>query len=64
MTGSNARLKLANMADRLLLRHNATAVLIVSAEERPGHPSGRALSRFIAATGGAGAWMDRIGATR
>ena len=64
VTGSNARLKLANMADRLLLRRHATAVLIVSAEERPGHPSGRALGRFIAATGGAGAWMDRIATTR
>jgi exosortase A len=64
VTGSNARLKLANMADRLLLRHRATAVLIVSGEERPGQPAGRALDRFIAAAGGPGAWMDRAAATR
>ena len=64
VTGSNARLKLANMADRLLLRRRATAVLILSAEERPGHPAERTLSRFVAATGGPGVWMDRIAATR
>ena len=64
LTGSNARLKLANMADRLLLRRRATAVLILSAEERPGHPAEQALTRFVAATGGPGAWMDRVAATR
>ena len=64
LTGSNARLKLANMADRLLLRRRATAVVIVSAEERPGHPAEHALTRFVAAAGGPGAWMDRVAATR
>ncbi|QGN53211.1 exosortase A [Novosphingobium sp. Gsoil 351] len=64
VTGSNSRLKLANIADRLLLRRRATAVLILSAEERPGHPATRALSRFVAATGGPAAWMDRVATTR
>lgn len=64
VTASNARLKLANMADRLLLRPRATATLILSAEERPGHRADHALSRFVAATGGPGVWMDRIAATR
>ncbi len=64
VTGSNARLKLANMADRLLLRRRATAVLIVSAEKHPGRPAEPALTRFVAATGGPGAWMDRVAATR
>ena len=64
LTGSNARLKLANMADRLLLRRRATAVLIVSAEERPGQPAARVLTRFVAAMGGPGVWMDRVAATR
>ena len=64
ITGSNARLKLANMADRLLLRRRATVVLIVSAEERPGLPAEQALTRFVGATGSPGAWMDRIAATR
>ena len=64
VTGSNARLKLANMADRLLLRRRATAVLILSAEERPGQSATQAITRFVAATGGPGVWMDRIAATR
>ena len=64
ITGSNARLKLANMADRLLLRRRATAVLIVSAEERPGQPAAVAMARFVTATGGPGVWMDRIAASR
>ena len=64
LTGSNARLKLANMADRLLLRRRATAVLIVSAEERPELPAEQALHRFVGAVGGPGAWMDRVAATR
>ncbi len=65
LTGSNAQLKLANAADRLLLRAEPTATLILSAEERPGHPAPRALRRFLEATGssknGPGPWMDRIG---
>ena len=64
LTGSNVRLKLANMADRLLLRRRATAVLIVSAEDRPGLPAEQALTRFVGATGGPEAWMDRVATTR
>jgi len=68
ISGSNARLKLANAADRLLLRAEPTATLIVSAEERPGHPAPRALRRFLNATGaspgGPGSWMDRIASSR
>lgn len=64
LTGSNTRLKLANMADRLVLRTRPTAALILSAEERIDHPAERALTRFVAAAGGPGAWMDRVAATR
>ena len=68
ITGSNAKLKLANAADRLLLRVQPTATLILSAEERPGHPAPRAMRRFLSATGqgedGPGAWMDRIASSR
>ena len=64
VTGSNARLKLANIVDRLLLRRRATATLILSAEERPGHDAATALNRFVAATGEPGAWMDRVAAPR
>jgi exosortase A len=60
-TGSNARLKLANMADRLLLRARPTMMLILSAEERAGHPSAaESIDTFRRSTGTPGAWMDRV----
>jgi EpsI family protein len=64
LTGSNIRLKLANIADRLFLRAHPTAVLIVSAEEREGAPADEAIRRFLRAGGPTGPWMDRIGGTR
>ena len=60
ITGSNVRLKLANMADRLLLRGDATTLLIVSAEEREGQRAQEAIDAFLTATGPVGAWMDRV----
>jgi exosortase A len=64
ITASNARLKLANMADRLTLRPRPTAVLILSAEERPGRPAPLAMRRFVAATNGPARWMDRLAQDR
>ena len=61
LSGSNMRLKLANITDRLLLRERATMTLILSAEERPGHPAERQIRAFEAATGPLGPWLDRIG---
>ena len=63
-TGSNLRLRLAAIADKLLLRRRATAALIVSAEEHPERPAREAVERFFAAAGDPGAWMDRVAATR
>lgn len=63
-TGSNLRLKLANIVDKLALRAHPTTALIVSAEQRPGHPARIAVERFVAATGEPGAWMDRVSANR
>ncbi len=60
VTGSNTRLKLAAMADRLLLRNDATALLIVSAENRPGHPAAEAVDAFLSSAGPVGPWMDRV----
>lgn len=60
LTGSNARLKLANITDRLLLRARPTATLILSAEERPGHPAAAAIDAFRRAAGPVDAWMDRV----
>lgn len=60
LTGSNARLKLATMRDRLLLRERPTITLILSAEERPGQPADKAVAAFRSAAGPIDAWMDRI----
>ncbi len=64
LTGSNARLKLANIGDRLLLRARPTAMLILSAEARPGRDPAAALAKFSSAIGDPGPWMDRIGEAR
>ncbi|WP_240957070.1 exosortase A [Pseudopontixanthobacter vadosimaris] len=60
LTGSALRLKLATMRDRLLLRPNPTATLILSAEERQGRPAAELLADFRRAIGSEGAWMDGI----
>jgi len=64
LTGSNARLKLANIADRMLLRARPTMLLILSAERGAGDPPDKVISRFRAATGPTGAWMDRLAGIR
>ena len=66
ITGSNTRLKLANIVDRLLLRTRSTAALILSAEDGvPGQPPAEAsLRAAITAIGPVEAWMDRTAAGR
>lgn len=64
LTGSNARLKLANIADRLFLRARPTAVLILSAEREGAGDPGAALAAFESSVGEIGPWMDRIGEPR
>lgn len=61
VTGSNLRLKLANIADRLALRARPTTLLILSSEDRA--PEG-SLRAFRASVGPLGPWMDRIAQTR
>ena len=63
-TGSNVRLKLANMTDKLLLRPRATVMLIVSAEERAGTPAQGVIETFLRATGPTDQWMDRAAGLR
>lgn len=58
---SRLQLKLRSLRDRLLLRARPTAMLILSAEERPGTDPAAAIADFRAAAGGAGEWMDRTG---
>jgi EpsI family protein len=60
LTGSNARLKLANMRDRLALAAHPTAALILSAEARPGQDAAQAIEAFRASAGDTAAWMDAI----
>lgn len=64
LTGSNARLKLANTLDRLLLRSRPTAVLILSSEKAGTTKPEASVTRFQSATGPVDAWMDRVGAIR
>ena len=64
LTGSNMRLKFANIEDRLVLRARPTAILIVSVEARPGFDSTAALDAFVRAIGNPAPWMDRIGEGR
>jgi hypothetical protein len=60
LTGSGARLKLATIADRLLLRGRPTTMLILSAES-PTHPQAvAALDRFRQSAGPVAPWIDRI----
>lgn len=65
LTGSNMRLKLANIADRLLLRERPTMLLILSAEGPPGSAApGQAVGAFRASVGPLGPWMDRMAQVR
>jgi EpsI family protein len=63
-TGSNTRLKLATIGDRLLLRARPTYTLILSAENQPGAPAEAVLAEFRQSTGPLDGWMDRIAALR
>ncbi len=64
LTGSNARLKLANIEDRLLLRARPTILLILSAEENSAASPKASLAAFRQATGPLDAWMDRMAKLR
>ncbi len=61
VTGSNLRLKLANIADRLRLRARPTMLLILSSEEPQAEGSLRA---FRQSAGPLGEWMDRMAQVR
>ncbi len=54
ITSSRPRLKLALLADRLLLRARPTATLIISAEEGGARPADQSLAMFLKAAGSAG----------
>ncbi|MFC3174673.1 exosortase A [Novosphingobium bradum] len=64
LTGSNARLKLANIADRLALRAAPTMLLILSTDASPESAQPAALEAFRRSAGPLDAWMDRIARAR
>lgn len=64
LTGSNSRLKLANIGDRVAMRARPTAVLILSAEKREGNDPAQTLAAFQSSIGAIGPWMDRIAQSR
>lgn len=63
-TRSNLQLKLAGIADHLLLRPRPVAMLILSAERSTLSEPESALRDFHAALGETGPWMDRIAEAR
>ena len=64
LTTARPRLKLALLADRLLLRARPTATLIVSAEEGGVKPAEEALALFVKASGSIGTFAARLGGER
>lgn len=64
LSGSNTRLKLSVMADRLLLRRHPTMLVILSAEDSEGHDAEQALAAFRRDIGPLDQWIDRIAGLR
>lgn len=64
LSGSNARLKLANIADRAMMRARPTVMLILSAQKGVNHDPEASLAAFHDAIGAIGPWMDRIAQAR
>ncbi|MCJ2177660.1 exosortase A [Novosphingobium album (ex Hu et al. 2023)] len=60
LSGSNARLKLAVMANHLSFHVRPTTMLILSAEDTAQGPAEEAIRHFRASTGPLGPWMDRM----
>jgi len=61
LTGSNLALRLHVMVDHLLLRRQATAVLILSASDRLDRDPAEAMAAFIAAAGPVDRWIAGMG---
>lgn len=64
LSGSNARLKLAVIADHLLFRAEPTTMLILSAEDMPRGTAEQSIASFRASTGPLARWMDGIAQVR
>jgi len=64
LTGSNLALRLHAMVDHLVLRRQATAVLILSASDRLNRDPAAALAAFRAAAGPIDRWIDTMATGR
>lgn len=64
LTGSNARLKLTNMADRLMLNPEPTVMLILSSVNDKPETSREVIAAFLRDIGEPGEWMDRMAGVR
>lgn len=64
LSGSNVKLKLAVIGNKLTLRSRPTITLILSAEDSSRGDAPSAIRHFRASTGPLGAWMDRIAQVR
>ena len=63
-TGSNTRLKLATMQNRLLLRRKPTILAILSVEQSDAQNAAQSIAAFRKSIGDEGEWMDRIAGLR
>lgn len=61
VTGSNARLKLHSMADKVRLTEEPAALLIVSSANQDAEPASQSVRAFMSASGPPRRWMDRLG---
>lgn len=60
LSGSNLQLKLAVIADHLLLRAEPTTMLILSAEDAPKGTASPSIAAFVASIQPVAGWMDRV----
>ena len=63
-TGSNTRLKLATMQNRLLLGRKPTILAILSVEQSDAQNAAQSIAAFRKSIGDEGEWMDRIAGLR
>jgi EpsI family protein len=64
ITGSAAKLKLANMRDRLFLSEAPTMMLVLSSELQGEDQAAQSIAEFRQSIGDEGEWLDRIAGLR
>jgi exosortase A len=61
VTGSNMKLKLHSMSDKLRLTERPAALMIVSSADRSAQQAEQSIARFMRDAGPPKRWMDRLG---